>query len=497
VTFDKAHARSPLGLLTLAYLALPNLIFFVGWLKPALALLPLLSIALAFRFEFSKSQITIRAFRPDSRSLRPLIVSGLLALVWVAFSGAGGFGTANFDWAKHFSVLRDLIAEPWPVVYQDPATADVYRGKPLVYYVGYYLPAAALGKLFGWTAANVALALWTWLGTWLTFTWLNRLVRPTSFALLIGLFVFFSGLDVVGNWLNGIVTKPGDHIEWWTDWLFQYPSMTSQLFWAPQHTLPAWLGTALLLEGLVSEHQDRFTGGTRLSYHWAPLLCLVWSPLCVLGFVPLWALSAWRERRDFVRPWPVLMFGLMAVLIFACFYQANHSQFPMEVNKLLTHPKGGPYYLQFVVLDLLVLCLVPLIVSDQQPWPQVLWCAFGCLLLVPLYRIGQNNDFAMRSSAPLLFCLFVCWARALPLGWQRREAVVLVAAATYVLGAVTPLNELIRGSRAPGFHAPSFEQVPSIPRVNAEEKYIAAQYIGELDTVFFKYLAPARPRSTN
>ena len=58
VTFDKAHARSPLGLLTLAYLALPNLIFFVGWLKPALALLPLLSIALAFRFEFSKSNIS-------------------------------------------------------------------------------------------------------------------------------------------------------------------------------------------------------------------------------------------------------------------------------------------------------------------------------------------------------------------------------------------------------------------------------------------------------
>ena len=426
-----------------------------------------------------------------------MIVSGLLALVWVAFSGAGGFGTANFDWAKHFSVLRDLIAEPWPVVYQDPATADVYRGKPLVYYVGYYLPAAALGKVFGWTAANVALALWTWLGTWLTFTWLNRLVRPRSFALLIGLFVFFSGLDVVGNWLNGIVTKPGDHIEWWTDWLFQYPSMTSQLFWAPQHTLPAWLGTALLLEGLVSEHQHRFTGGTRLSYHWAPLLCLVWSPLCVLGFVPLSALSAWRERRDFVRPWPVLIFGThgspdLCLLLSGQSLPISHaSQQAADTSKrwpvlpaVRRSRSPGP---------------VPGPIDRFRPATMASTALVHVRLLVvgSPYRIGQNNDFAMRSSAPLLFCLFVCWARALPLGWQRREAVVLVAAATYVLGAVTPLNELIRGSRAPGFHPPSFEQVPSIPRVNAEEKYIAAQYIGELDTVFFRYLAPARPRSRN
>ena len=482
---------SPLTFLTLAYLAIPNLIFFVGWLRPGVLLLALVSIALAFYFQCRKSPVDT-TIRLSTASARSLVVSGLLALVWVAFSGVGGLGAPSFDWVKHFSVLRDLIVERWPVIYQDPTTAGIYLGRPLVYYVGYYLPAAAFGKAFGWTAGNVAIAVWTWLGLVLTFQWLGKLARPRSFALLIVLFVFFSGLDVVGNWLNGIAFKPGDHIEWWTDWFFQYPSNTSQLFWVPQHALPAWLGTSLLLDRLTDARPDDLSRGLAVSYHWAPLLCLIWSPFAVLGFIPLWSWNVWKNRREFLGHWSMLAFAVLAVLIFGSFYRSNHAEFPKheQISRLLQHPKGVAYYLELVVLDVLIVSLLPLAVADRQPWRRLLWCCLGCLLVFPLYRIGHYNDLVMRASMPVLFCLFLCWARALPLALQNRQrTVLLAAAAVYLLGAVTPMNEFLRTSRGLGFHPSDPQQVTSTPLLYGGRSFIAAQYIGEPNSSFYRYLA--------
>ena len=42
----------------------------------------------------------------------------------------------------------------------------------LTYYVAYYLPAALVGKIAGWTAANVVLFAWSATGAALAFLWL-------------------------------------------------------------------------------------------------------------------------------------------------------------------------------------------------------------------------------------------------------------------------------------------------------------------------------------
>ena len=67
-----------------------------------------------------------------------------LAFVWVYFSGIGGFTYQNGDWKKHFALFHDLVNLDWPVVHQDPMS---HTGQSfLVYYFGYYLVPALIGK---------------------------------------------------------------------------------------------------------------------------------------------------------------------------------------------------------------------------------------------------------------------------------------------------------------------------------------------------------------
>ena len=95
-----------------------------------------------------------------------------LPFVSSAFVGVGGFAPQATDWIKHNAVLSDCVRQPWPVVLMD--RADRW---PLVYYLAWYLPAALVGKVAGYAAAQVALWVWTSLGVMLAGGWFARLTR--------------------------------------------------------------------------------------------------------------------------------------------------------------------------------------------------------------------------------------------------------------------------------------------------------------------------------
>ena len=82
-------------------------------------------------------------------------MDGLPIALLVTQIGAGGFGVGTYDWAnKHNLIFADLVRFSWPVVYHGEGTPS--SGLMLVYYVGYYLPAALVGKVMGWHAGNIA-----------------------------------------------------------------------------------------------------------------------------------------------------------------------------------------------------------------------------------------------------------------------------------------------------------------------------------------------------
>jgi len=77
-----------------------------------------------------------------------------------SFGGTGHWVFANADWHIRDAVLHDLVTGAWPVGYGAKDGVPTLLRAPL----GYYLPAALVGKAAGLAAAHVALTIWTAVG---------------------------------------------------------------------------------------------------------------------------------------------------------------------------------------------------------------------------------------------------------------------------------------------------------------------------------------------
>src|SRR4051812_43129855 len=167
--FDARNKKSRpmLTLLTLCYLALPYFLFAWGWLWWPYAVL--ITAALFSALAVARKKVLARNNEADiSRFLvsnRDGILALLLTLVIYLPTGVGGIGYQREDWHKHNAVLHDLTTNTWPVVLE--SNVDGSPKSYLAYYIAYYLPAAAIGRVFGLTAAHLTLFAWTFLGVWL------------------------------------------------------------------------------------------------------------------------------------------------------------------------------------------------------------------------------------------------------------------------------------------------------------------------------------------
>src|SRR5215472_16421091 len=191
---DGGLDRRVIGVASIAYISFPLAIWMFGWLRPVFAVMgraALLTGAGSLAVQFANS--TAADGNRQRISWMQAVTICLAVSVFVGLNGVGGFGVQTSDWLKHNAVLSDLINQSWPVAYRTSAGEIA-----LSYYVAYYLPAALVGKLYGWAAANIALFVWTVFGGVLAVLWLAILTRAPVWLCLLG-FVFFSGLDVVGG----------------------------------------------------------------------------------------------------------------------------------------------------------------------------------------------------------------------------------------------------------------------------------------------------------
>lgn len=239
---------------SLIYLSLPYAIFFVGWLKGYFALLCLALVVLPLFTCMREIDQIVGTERSQPHasvlSLHHLILVFAVSLLLLGVSGVGGYGYQDTDWLKHNAILKDLIERPWPVGYRLGG-----QSVPLVYYIAYYLPAAALGKLGGWSLTNQVLFAWSWIGLILAMLWSLVLNRHAA-SPLVWLFVVFSGLDVIGELAVTpavVALRPEaspflnwNHIEQWAiGW--QYSSNATLLFWVPNQALAGWIAGGVLM----------------------------------------------------------------------------------------------------------------------------------------------------------------------------------------------------------------------------------------------------------
>jgi hypothetical protein len=426
--------------------ALPLVIFLAGWLVWWAALLLLACTGYALRAMLAPLPASPRApgSRPPITRLQ-LSVAVSVGCAWTVCAGAGHLLYANADWFVRDAVLHDLVASPWPVGYGTFEGQETVLRAP----VAFYLPAALVGKWGGLLAADAAMGLWTALGASLFLLQVLSLIpsRGKLVVMAVAVVVLFSGFDILGNILNSGPRfvqhwNIAKHLEWWAG-SYQYSSMTTQLFWVPNHALASWLVIGLMGRNMRSSPVDAML----------PMLlaaAALWSPLSAVGLLPfaLWRAygSAVRERRFELfhpRVWlPALLVGGVTVS-----YLILDSD---RIAKGMTVGNGGAADLslgllrqaQFFLLEAGFIGFAILAIHRSSE----VVIALVALALLPLAHLGPGNDIVMRASIPSLAVLAIGACLALTREWPgekvRRNKILL--GCLLAIGAVTPIQEFAR-----------------------------------------------------
>lgn len=511
--------------LSFGYLLLPFLIFCVGFLKPIFSI-PIASIFLFFFYrqykEYSNETKT-------TISLKEIVVFVVLLLVWVSLSGIGGFMFQNFDFHGRNAIFRDLVNNSWPVYYSEISSQEIMDGLSssytLVYYLGFWLPSALFGKIFGWGGANIALFFWTCFGIILT-AFLIKSFLKRSLVLIIFLMIFFSGMDILGitlksfynlNYIN--LFPPITHLEWWAE-KFQFSSMTTQLFWVFNQAIPTWVCLSLFL---------KFRKKNQIWLIWS--LCFFYAPIPSLGFIPvvlfdkIYDQIANKVRTDRARDFSLLSgiigkfsLGLLEsisisgiiLIISIIYFSINNNS--LSIRFLSFESIDIVIYLAFFIpSEWFILWL--LVLKQEKPNRPQLYLIFSLLFFSPIILIGKAYDFGMRASIPPLFFLMIESGKKI---FYRREPISIMITLIFIFGSVTPFFEICRSIYRTVDYYQNIEAYEKIPRILPEEAinipfrvendhpftlladdYIslenyplekAENYIGNVDNQFFKVL---------
>ncbi|MEI8198912.1 MAG: hypothetical protein WCG21_02535 [Eubacteriales bacterium] len=401
--------------ISVIYIALPIFIFLASWLRLIVAV-PVCIIFLVSLFLMIKNQPEPIKWHITRAQWCVVAVSVIILALWVFFSGIGGFSFQNIDYHDRNAIFRDLIDRSWPVIYNfSPDVRGAMQGLialpeqgVLSYYIAFWLPAALAGKVFGWYAANAVLYFWALSGVLLIVYYIFRTLRRVSIRSVL-IFIFFSGLDIVGYLLinKGAVPSLVSHIEWWAG--YQYSSNTTLLFWVFNQALIPWLAIMLLMN---------MKNSRSLFFMYA--LLLLYGPFPFMGMLPfvLWKaytgypLSIKTQKLSFsallkqTGGWiwggirRALTFeniaGGISVLVITGIYFSNNvsSGRYMGVNSIV------PAYFSFFALEAGLYLLLLFAYFRKYP---VYWICLISLILIPLFQVGIYQDFCMRVSIPALF----------------------------------------------------------------------------------------------
>lgn len=465
--------------LCLIILALPHFIFFAGWLHPA----PGIGAAVLLLWLLHRARSPSNSQKAAPREALALLVG---AAAIVSISGIGGFGLQNTDHIASQATLKALVEENWPLMVHPDRVEWLSSAKHVIYYFGFFLPAAAVGKLHP-HAANPTLALTAWVLLSLIFwqIWRMCVQNPNEATLrkqiaLMCAFLLFGGFDLIG-WIVTTQSLPKfqEHIEWWGQ-LFQFSSHTTQLLWVPQQSLAAWLATFVSLRDLRSPQM--ITPPLPLR----PLLCCallpLWSPFAAVGLTALIAIL-WIPRflastktdptlrsRHIAHIVVMATLCALATLPQAIFLLSNDFRFPVEWLPA-THPftDFAKHWLLFVGLEIAPwIALLLSVHKCPQSRKDVLWVG-STLAALLLVKMGEFNDFAMRASIPPL--AFLC-VSSLEAGVQsfstvrspgpHSRLIPIACCVVLLLGAGAPILEWQRSLKQFSISVDEWESRPTL-----------------------------------
>ena len=428
--------------ITYIYLALPLLIFMLSWLNyPSAAVLTVL-----FAIGLYKICSTNQLGDDISWNLAPRLYLTILifAAIWCFFAGIGYFYYQSWDYHFRNAIFHDLIDYPWPVWYDKADT-------PLVYYIGFWLFPALFAKFSSFFISdvetvfligNVCLYFYATFGVALIFMHLAALFRLTSgkkICAIILIFIFFSGLDIIGYLFFQRTGQPfAYHLEWWSTYI-QYSSFSTCLFWVFNQFIPAALGTLLM----YSERSIKNFGFILpLVFFLAPypgvgIACF----MIIYGIYQFWLTT---DKSRFITQDIFSLsnlIGILALLPLVALYFITNSN-GIDRIWFFSDFISFPQLVLFWVLEFLLYSLI-LIKFYHKDVFFIGTIVF--LVLISLFRFDQQNNFCTRASIPAIIILAIFILDFLLNHLRENKFLVCFLCLFLFLGAFTPAMEFYRG----------------------------------------------------
>ncbi len=413
------------------YIALPFIIFALGFMRWYISI-PAVAVVIWGLICMWKDADAFTIRIKNSQDKNILALALIITLGWVILSGIGNVTWQNIDHLWRNAIFKILVDYDWPPVNSE--------GRGLTYYVGFWLPSALIGKLFGLQAGFIFQILWATIGVYLVYLYICEYFEKISILPFV-VFILFSGLDIVGAHIPDLFThKFSDipfymHIESWAGTtIFMYSSTTSQLFWVFNQCIYTWLVLLVILKSRTNKYVVFLMG-----------LLFISSVFGFMGIIPV-LLYLLFTRKYMFSIQNFICGGVTGILTFL-YYLGNNASQTESAEGLpgsLDINSSFPIYIYFIFIALEVLVYVALTIKYNIKNP-LFYITSIWLVICPLIKFGGSIDFCMRASIPclLLLTLYVIDALYKSLKNSNRLITILIVI-TLLLGSSTAFREFSR-----------------------------------------------------
>ena len=294
-----------------AYMALPTILFLLGWIRPLFSVPAAAAVAAAA--VLLGATIPAPTLHFTRRQMAIYLCVLALSLLWLLAGGMTGITSQHADFVVRNPIYETLIRCDWPLV-------DA-GGRPFIYYLAFWLPPALACKCFSCSdifIINYVLTAWTGLGLALTLTVLWSRFRTATLLFLL-LLIFQGPLDGIVRWGLHLFHLQGPlaHELYLTVLaFFGGVPPTMQLHNTFHHTTLLWLFLAMAAAWDIPPKYQLFLAS----------LCLLASPIGSLGLLVFIAVRTLIRRtpvRQYFSSWTVLA-GAALVLLAGIYFTSSN-----------------------------------------------------------------------------------------------------------------------------------------------------------------------------
>ena len=434
-----------LRLVTLLYIYVPVMIFVAGmtaWYVSSIALI-VTGFTFYKMFKDFNSGLSQRGEVVISRPV--LILTILLITAAAVMLGFGGLMGQADDWNKHNAVLHDLIGKDWPVMYTSKESAM------LTYYVGQYLIPALAGKLGGFAAGSIVMALWGILGLILVYINLVRMVKADTtlkqlYCLII--LIFFSGALILAQGAVAMIFSGSRFVPFNQKWLMagelslQYRSNAVMLRWVYPQIITVWLICLMFYE-----HRKDIRYYVMLLI--PSLLFGSFSVVFLAGSAIILAAAEFirsdSKKQVLKEIFSIYNIGITLSLgtIFV-FYLLGYLLTPKPQDTGFSLVNITPSNVVVIlVFDIFMFGIYMLLTAAEHKKDILFYCTLVFLMILPFFKMGDYNDLVMGMSVPALFYVMLFVMETLNADGKRKGAKVRCGLIVLflIIGAWYPVKE--------------------------------------------------------